>query len=78
MHWHTQKGLLIYEGEYKEDLKHGSGKFVWADGRTYDGEWRTGKRHGKGIYVNAKQERKVGYWAEDKFDRWEDGYGDST
>jgi len=71
MVWHTQKGLLIYEGQYKDDLKHGMGKFVWADGRTYDGAWLSGKRHGRGTYINAKQERKVGYWAEDKFDRWE-------
>eukprot|EP00933_Yihiella_yeosuensis_P046322 TRINITY_DN41835_c0_g1_i1.p1 TRINITY_DN41835_c0_g1~~TRINITY_DN41835_c0_g1_i1.p1 ORF type:complete len:248 (+),score=70.89 TRINITY_DN41835_c0_g1_i1:101-844(+) len=71
MVWHTQKGLLVYEGEYKDDLKHGHGKFVWTDGRTYDGEWHQGKRHGRGTYVTAKAERKVGYWEDDKFSRWE-------
>lgn len=71
MVWHTQKGLLVYEGQYQDDLKHGHGKFVWADGRTYDGEWFQGKRHGRGTYITAKAERKVGYWIEDKFDRWE-------
>lgn len=73
MVWHTNKnkGLLIYEGQYKDDLKHGAGKFVWADGRTYDGEWFNGHRHGRGLYMNAKSEKKVGYWADDKFLRWE-------
>jgi len=71
MVWNTPKGLLTYEGEYKEDLKHGTGKFVWADGRSYDGEWQFGKRHGRGMYTNARLEQKVGYWLNDKFDRWE-------
>ncbi|CAK8986009.1 unnamed protein product [Durusdinium trenchii] len=71
MVWHTQKGMLVYEGQYKDDLKHGHGKFVWPDGRTYDGEWSQGKRHGRGTYITAKAERKVGYWQDDKFDRWE-------
>jgi len=71
MVWHTQKGLLTYEGEYKDDLKQGKGKFVWADGRTYDGEWYRGMRHGRGMYMNGKCEQKIGIWANDKFERWE-------
>lgn len=71
MVWSTPKGLLVYEGQYRDDLKHGMGKFVWADGRTYEGEWCCGKRHGRGRYVNARSEQKVGYWLDDKFDRWE-------
>lgn len=71
MVWHTAKGVLIYEGEYKDDLKHGQGKFIWADNRTYDGQWDKGLRHGKGMYQNARGEKKYGYWAYDKFDRWD-------
>lgn len=71
MVWSTQKGQLVYDGEYRDDLKHGHGKFMWADGRTYEGEWCCGKRHGRGSYVNARLEQKVGYWIDDKFDRWE-------
>jgi len=78
MVWHTQKGLLTYEGQYKDDLKHGSGRFVWADGRTYDGEWQRGKRHGKGMYMNARCERKVGFWVDDKFERWETSNTEQT
>lgn len=71
MTWVSQKGFLVYEGQYRDDLKHGSGKFTWADGRTYEGEWCLGKRHGRGRYVNARFEQRVGYWLDDKFERWE-------
>jgi len=71
MVWHTQKGMLVYEGEYKDDLKHGIGKFAWEDGRCYDGEWQRGMRHGRGKYTNASNQQKIGYWVDDKFDRWE-------
>jgi len=77
MVWSTQKGYLVYEGQYRDDLKHGFGKFVWADGRTYEGEWCLGKRHGRGRYINARLEQKVGYWIDDKFNRWEVDNGKS-
>lgn len=25
MEWHTPNGLMLYDGEYQEDLKHGTG-----------------------------------------------------
>merc|ERR1712176_51556 len=69
MVWNTAKGMQTYEGSYKDDLKHGSGKFVWADGRIYDGEWVRGERHGSGLYMDAKGRAKSGNWANDKFER---------
>ena len=33
------------EGEFKDDRRHGQGKFVWSDGRVYDGRWKSGKLH---------------------------------
>ena len=60
----------VYDGQYKDDLKHGVGKFVWADGRFYDGEWKNGQRHGRGMYQNTRSEQRVGYWDEDKFVKW--------
>mmetsp|Transcript_1732 Transcript_1732/g.4435 ORF Transcript_1732/g.4435 Transcript_1732/m.4435 type:complete len:237 (-) Transcript_1732:145-855(-) len=71
MVWTTPRGEMTYEGDYKDDVKHGKGKFTWADGRVYDGEWDKGKRHGRGHYTNNKEEPRVGYWKEDKFERWE-------
>ncbi len=39
-----------YEGEYVNDLKHGNGKYTYANGDVYDGEWQNGLRDGKGRY----------------------------
>jgi hypothetical protein len=39
-----------YEGEYKDDKKHGYGVYQWADQRVYMGYWNRGKQHGLGIY----------------------------
>ena len=33
----------VYEGEYKDDKKHGYGTFFWGDGRKYTGYWADGK-----------------------------------
>ena len=44
----TWKDGRVYDGEYKEDIKHGQGMFKWPDGRTWDGQWRNGKQHGSG------------------------------
>ena len=38
----------IYEGEVKNGLYHGKGKFTWADVDVYEGDWVDGKRTGKG------------------------------
>ena len=35
-----------YEGEWKDDLQHGKGKEVKADGSSYNGEFKMGKKHG--------------------------------
>eukprot|EP00439_Symbiodinium_sp_Y106_P058898 s3318_g8.t1 len=50
---------MCYEGEYLDDMKHGMGKFTWADGRCYDGEWQQGKRHGRGAYTTAEGDYRV-------------------
>ncbi len=28
-----------YEGEFKEDKRHGQGKYIWVDGHSYIGGW---------------------------------------
>jgi hypothetical protein len=35
-----------YEGEWKDDVKHGYGVKTWANGDRYEGEWRDGTKHG--------------------------------
>lgn len=40
----------IYEGGYKEDLRHGKGRFLWANGESYEGDYLNDERTGKGVY----------------------------
>ena len=41
----------VYEGDWKNGLRHGYGKFTWTNGDTYTGLWSDDKRHGQGIYL---------------------------
>ena len=38
-----------YNGEYKNDMRCGSGIHKWPDGKIYDGEWEKNKQHGNAI-----------------------------
>ena len=46
-----------YEGEFENNLQHGTGKQVWKDGSSYEGEWKYGKKEGEGYF-----EWKDGSW----------------
>jgi len=37
----------VYEGDWRDDKKHGWGEMMCADG-IYEGNWRDDKRHGWG------------------------------
>eukprot|EP00913_Durusdinium_trenchii_P025110 g23570.t1 len=53
-----------YEGQWKDGLKHGKGRFTYPDGDVYDGVWQDGKAHGHGTYT-SKQSKYVGDWQSD-------------
>jgi hypothetical protein len=38
----------MYEGEYKDDKKNGTGTFVWESGNMYRGCYKDDERHGYG------------------------------
>ena len=40
-----------YNGEWKEDLLHGQGKFIFKSGDVYEGELKDGKYNGQGKYI---------------------------
>lgn len=62
-----------YEGQYKDDKKHGFGVYNWADGRCYEGYWYKGKQHGIGTYVVPKENKmKYGLWEDGKRIEWFD------
>jgi hypothetical protein len=37
----------MYQGEWKDDKKHGKGKYTYASGNVYEGEWKDDKKHVK-------------------------------
>jgi len=53
MQWQHPRGVMVYEGEYKDDRKHGHGRFSWPSGRCYDGQWVAGQRHGVGFDIST-------------------------
>ena len=60
-----------YEGQYKDDKKHGFGIYTWADGRCYEGYWWKGKQHGLGTYFVPKEGKvKYGLWEDGKRIEW--------
>jgi hypothetical protein len=28
-----------YEGQFKDNMRHGRGKMIWKDGSNYEGDW---------------------------------------
>lgn len=40
----------VYEGNWKQDLRHGTGYERYANGNWYRGNFETGKAHGIGVY----------------------------
>ena len=56
-----------YEGEYVDNLRHGSGKCFYANGDIYSGEWRSDVREGEGICTYNSGNVYKGMWANDEF-----------
>ena len=47
----TQRQLCNqYKGTFQAGLRHGIGKFFFADGAVYEGEWANGHKHGNGAH----------------------------
>merc|ERR1719427_1841520 len=53
----NDKGVVCYEGRFKDSLKNGLGTETYSDGGTYKGEWVAGKRHGVGVRKSAPYAR---------------------
>jgi hypothetical protein len=61
-----QKSGARFEGEFKENLKHGMGKYYFADGSVYDGSWRDGMMSGRGIFTWPDGSVYEGEWKDSK------------
>jgi len=57
-----------YEGETKNDKRHGRGVCKFSDGAVYDGMWKAGKMDGFGIYRMADGDAYEGQWKANKKD----------
>ncbi|WP_317205443.1 hypothetical protein, partial [Janthinobacterium sp.] len=51
----------FHEGEYKNNLRHGQGRYQWSDGRQYMGNYEDDSRHGYGVFLYPNGERYKGY-----------------
>lgn len=62
------KGIHSYEGEFKNGLPEGKGKYTWSNGDYYFGGWKKGLKEGKGQmhrFENGVESMVAGYWKKD-------------
>jgi hypothetical protein len=48
-----------YEGEFAEDLRTGSGKYIWPSGEVYEGEFVDGQAHGRGHFISKDKDWSI-------------------
>ena len=52
----------LYEGNWKDNRRHGSGDHFWIKGGHYSGDWREGLYHGFGFILLENGEKFSGQW----------------
>ena len=52
-----------YQGEFKDDRRHGRGTCIFPDGSRYTGEWSTGVIAGEGRYEHGNGDVFMGLFA---------------
>ena len=58
---------IIYEGQFKDDIYNGFGRFIYSNGNYYIGNWLDGKRSGYGKLVDKTGRIYEGQWQFSKF-----------
>lgn len=68
------KGVLkftdgaVYTGEFKDNLYHGKGHYIWGEGKwhkdEYYGDWKNDNRTGNGTYTYANGNKYEGEFLE--------------
>lgn len=65
------KGIDSYEGQFKNGLPEGIGKYSWQNGNWYEGNFKAGKRQGEGVMhypIAGKADSTLsGFWAKDLY-----------
>jgi hypothetical protein len=62
----TEVGQSRYEGDFKENLRHGMGTYVLPDGSVYVGSWREGTMCGRGTFTWSDGSQYTGDWKDGK------------
>jgi len=64
-------GIDTYEGDFKNGLPDGQGKYTWSNKNVFDGKYVKGLREGKGIITFKRQGAQdsivEGYWKKDAY-----------
>jgi hypothetical protein len=55
-----------YEGEFRENVRHGDGKYVLPNGAVYEGEWREDLMSGRGTFRWPDGSVYIGSWKDGK------------
>jgi len=55
-----------YEGEIKDNKKHGKGKMEYVNGNKYEGMWVNDNKTGQGIFTWSNGDRYEGYFKDNK------------
>eukprot|EP00827_Trimyema_finlayi_P004589 TRINITY_DN4673_c0_g1_i1.p4 TRINITY_DN4673_c0_g1~~TRINITY_DN4673_c0_g1_i1.p4 ORF type:complete len:102 (+),score=19.50 TRINITY_DN4673_c0_g1_i1:414-719(+) len=63
-----------YEGQFKNNKRHGFGKFVSINGVIYIGQWTNNKQNGIGVFQNNKEDPKCGVWENGIRKKWINSY----
>lgn len=51
-----------YSGDWRDNRRHGKGRFTWADGSFYEGDWENDLRHGRGVLELSNGFKYEGAW----------------
>ena len=55
----------VYDGQWRDNLPSGAGKYLYANGEKYEGNLKNGKRHGHGQMVYQDGSIYEGQWEYD-------------
>lgn len=53
-----------YEGDYKNGIREGKGRYTFVAGGWYKGDWANGVKHGEGTFRYPDKSKYIGEWKE--------------
>ena len=73
LNWTTSPSFFIsatfpngdtYEGDYKNGIREGKGRYTFVAGGWYKGDWANGLKHGEGTFRYPDKSKYTGEWKE--------------